>query len=758
MTKVGEKKENVDQPKRALLPEEALGTARSIADWCEAQRQSAEALAAKQIMVVWVLLLGGLFLLLFLPRVIQEIEFLGRETSLPDQIMRVAEDSSELLRLNQNEMREEVAAARVRLEELSAIKTFQEVNYEQIATEIEAELAKPFRIWQDLAVASETDGLFLPKVKRLPTGDIYGVGTIRDLARGDLVAGILDPETGATPGRIRYSASDSTGTLFDFARLSDGEVIAVGHEGRFGDSKAIIVRAVQVQVQEVSGEATLPSDVTTDGTPLMGSIRFGATRLFSRDFQTLSGRQVIYLKQDENGQTVRVFPDNEIPNSIPRETVWVPEEISLDGVSSTGTLFGITSTDSDELLIAGRSGSLFEPQPLLLRKEDRSAKAVSVLPPSFSSGTLYQIDYVDADTMMTLGFETDTDGNFHTIILTSIDHGRSWEIERPQIAGERVTGSLLSFTKSEDGELLALGYEGTARDSSLLILRKSDQSGWEVLRPFLNDELAMGNAIGAHFEQDGTLVVASYDQTSRSHAILTSQNDLKNWSRIILTDGKSRPSAAQGVGSLIKYGDDQLIFSAANSLLLSISVEDQKEISRQLIENMSIPDGHKLPASVATQIEALRLANAAVEKGTADYEQQLRFVETTESSQKRQETAVGNLDQLTIELERALESSDTVRQVGQVATRLAVIALLVYLVQIVVNRFRYLQRIAGFYQARAQAFSLLAVSENKTALFDDLSLTDLTNLLSPDSIGFDKSAEPPTAQMVSLLQAGLKKG
>ena len=84
------------------------------------------------------------------------------------------------------------------------------------------------------------------------------------------------------------------------------------------------------------------------------------------------------------------------------------------------------------------------------------------------------------------------------------------------------------------------------------------------------------------------------------------------------------------------------------------------------------------------------------------------------------------------------------------------IGLLIYLVQIVVNRYRYLQRLTGFYRARSQALRVLA-AQPKGGFLKDVTLKDLTDLLSPDVVGFDKSAEPPTNQMLSLLQAGLKK-
>ncbi len=114
-------------------------------------------------------------------------------------------------------------------------------------------------------------------------------------------------------------------------------------------------------------------------------------------------------------------------------------------------------------------------------------------------------------------------------------------------------------------------------------------------------------------------------------------------------------------------------------------------------------------------------------------------------------------DEISDQRTQALRQAEPARQLAQIATRLAVIGLLIYLVQIVVNRYRYLQRLAGFYQARAQAFRLLAASPD-ASLLQGVSLGDVTVMLSPDANGFDKSAEPPTGQMVSLLQAGLKRG
>ena len=112
----------------------------------------------------------------------------------------------------------------------------------------------------------------------------------------------------------------------------------------------------------------------------------------------------------------------------------------------------------------------------------------------------------------------------------------------------------------------------------------------------------------------------------------------------------------------------------------------------------------------------------------------------------------------TKELENALVDADELRQASRIATRIAIVALLIYLIQIVFNRYRYLQRISGFYRARAQALRILASSAKLGgSMLADVSATDLMAALSPDSIGFDKSGEPPGQNMMSTMLGILRR-
>ncbi len=192
-------------------------------------------------------------------------------------------------------------------------------------------------------------------------------------------------------------------------------------------------------------------------------------------------------------------------------------------------------------------------------------------------------------------------------------------------------------------------------------------------------------------------------------------------------------------------------------MMISLFEEEAEQIAAALTQGDAISPDLILPSGTAERLRARSNLRQERDRLRSDLDQQQRFLDTAEASLTRQADSVTDVANLSTELEKALRTADTVRQAGQIATRLAVIGLLIYLVQIVVNRYRYLQRLTGFYQARVQAFLLLAASSPDTALLKDVTLADVTSMLSPDAIGFDKAAEPPTSQMVSLLQAGLRK-
>jgi len=223
---------------------------------------------------------------------------------------------------------------------------------------------------------------------------------------------------------------------------------------------------------------------------------------------------------------------------------------------------------------------------------------------------------------------------------------------------------------------------------------------------------------------------------------------------------------AQGpVTTALLQRDGTVLAGGPGLLIESLTEEDQIAFVSAVLKSTEIPDDYFLGSprgadptvqSVFALVTTLRNERETLAALTTTDTARKAVADAAAQTLDRQKTVRDEFKVLSSELETALRNAEPARQITQIATRLAVIGLLIYLVQIVVNRYRYLQRLAGFYQARGQALRMLSVSPDNT-LMNGVSLGDLTTMLSPDAIGFDKSAEPPTNHLVSLLQAGLKR-
>ena len=182
-------------------------------------------------------------------------------------------------------------------------------------------------------------------------------------------------------------------------------------------------------------------------------------------------------------------------------------------------------------------------------------------------------------------------------------------------------------------------------------------------------------------------------------------------------------------------------------------------IADSLLDDGVLPPDLIVPAGTEQRLSDIADRRAAIVVLQTQEAQQKAFLKTAEASLKRQKEAVETLGTVAVNLEEALRTAEPVRQASRIATRLAIVALLIFLVQIVVNRYRYLQRLAGFYQARTQAFRMLATSDPGLGahLLKDVTMTELIASLSPDEIRFDKTAAPPTDKLATILPAALRR-
>lgn len=86
-------------------------------------------------------------------------------------------------------------------------------------------------------------------------------------------------------------------------------------------------------------------------------------------------------------------------------------------------------------------------------------------------------------------------------------------------------------------------------------------------------------------------------------------------------------------------------------------------------------------------------------------------------------------------------------------TRFGTVLFTIYIISVLLNVFRYVMRIAAYYEARAQALSLTVVLNEKHAtLFAELAAT-----LSAEKIDFGNEPPTPTQQAIELLKVAKSK-
>ncbi len=279
---------------------------------------------------------------------------------------------------------------------------------------------------------------------------------------------------------------------------------------------------------------------------------------------------------------------------------------------------------------------------------------------------------------------------------------------RSRTAGQEGFTSVNTLIAAPDGTLIAAGYEeDESGGTKVLLLRSTDGVDWVPVRPQVAGERLAGLISALMAAPDGTLIAA---------------------------------------GSM-------------RGILRSVAATERSGIASSILDDGVLPPDLIVPAGTEQRLRDIADRRAAIVVLQTQEAQQQAFLDTANASFARQEKAVETLKKVATNLDEALRTAEPVRQASRIATRLAIVALLIFLVQIVVNRYRYLQRLAGFYQARTRAFRMLADSDPALGaqLLKGVTATELIASLSPDAIRFDKTATPPTDNLAAILQAGLRK-
>ena len=684
-------------PPPPSLSRAAKEQALEIADWCDAEADKSAALANRQFSMVGWLLAGGLVLVLILPRILQEIDYVWRENSLPPAIVATAKSIGISIDENRSEMKAEMDGAHDRLDATRTALASAREDLEDARSAVKRGSDRQLAMWRK--ASPEFD---LVRLSRAVDGSIVGVAR-------------------------------SSGEFESLYRVAEHR------NGAFG-----IVDA-----------PPLPTDFKSAG--------YFAAKLITVD-------RDIYVVQSAQPFELWAFDTSEPDGTW--EKVWTPP---VQDVRS-GNFGAITQLSSGTFVASGwyyngpagsdREGNL-DRQLLLTSADGLNWTSVEATVPDFLTPGGFWESAVRADgTLLIAGWEylqpekipdpnsIETIGldARHRPLLVTFD-GTSWNKFYPTVQTLPLR-SFVNLSETEDGKLLAIAQlrrDPVLRGRTNTILTSQDGVEWD---PTGHET---GRDSGLSADTDGDIwTFGEPKQEFDSRAILVYSSSDKSIQVEEIAD-------LDGIGNEpedhFRLVDGRTFLNTDEGSFVTLIETEKSDFLTSVLDNPTAPiDNGEMYFSGEMSDALAKLVDVRAKVAQLQQEEatQAEFFEATKASFDRQDKAVETFGPVTDGLEEALRTAEPARQLAQIATRLAVIALLVYLVQIVVNRYRYLQRLTGFYRARSQALRVLA-AQPKGGFLKDVTLKDLTDLLSPDVVGFDKSAEPPTNQMLSLLQAGLKK-
>ncbi|MEM9450282.1 MAG: sialidase family protein [Cyanobacteria bacterium P01_E01_bin.6] len=502
-----------------------------------------------------------------------------------------------------------------------------------------------------------------------------------------------------TPIRIGQSDGMLQGFISAISGKPDGSFIAVGREGNFfGDASVLILHS-----DERGDNWTAIRPTTPDGAPIEGYLS-ALTPMPDGSFMAFGSENssVLILRSDASGYNWTAFRPTE-----------------QDGTPIQGHISAVTLTPDGDIIAVGQEPDKEEP-----------------------GGTAYT-------KVGDVGRELGT-----LLLLRSDASGKKWTPIRPtDSGGTPLLGYLTTIEPTPEGEFIAAGWEGDFLTPSALILR-SDVRGenWTPIRPIEPESAPQGSRIFSIMPTpEGEVIAVGSAARIEGSSGLILRSDLGggNWTPVHLVEPDGTPLE----------GHLSLVTPMPGGELLAAG----KSSSKPLIMHNIIGDGihprSELAPSEEQRDHTLRELDRIIEELERDdllMPLELReylplaaqLKEDWEANFDERESLRENRDAIV----KAWNESQPWQRISRIATRVAVIVLLIYLVQIMVNLFRYNTRLAAFYQARADAIDLLGVSNISLGTALNLTIADIATALSPDSVDFGKAPTPPSQQAIEIFR------
>ncbi|MEO3427570.1 hypothetical protein AAFN88_01845 [Pelagibius sp. CAU 1746] len=705
---------------------------REIAKWCEQRAESLGTEASRQFRLIVLIVMIGLALLLVLPPLIGQIDFWASRTfsgspaveklqgvraAVQRLISQVAESTAQ-----RDTLATDLQAVRNKLSQLSQ-------NSLRMLEEASTALRAPMSVWEPVHSTSLRSSIGTLEV--ISNGSLLVAGPgINFLGQGNIyLLRSADGESFSPIDITKGSGETPDGALYDILEMRDGRIFAVGAE--IGSDKAL-------------------------GSTNRSSLRSASARTNSH---------LVILRSDNSRDWSIIRPtttEGERLNVVPRRIAQAPDDALIIG----GT-FG-----NDE----GRSIAVLRSE----NGEEWASLAVQRGNGEPITGWISEIKSTSIAPLIAVGTEK-IDGVDWMLTLQSED-GHSWTPVSPVDAnGSRLKGWMTALVEAPDGSLIALSDKGTGEKTDIKFFRSEDGRVWTtVLHLTDNDGRPLrGQISSVAITPSETLVAigtsAAIGANKVSSSIISSKNG-QDWTTgfvesvspidvyfglnlAVAHDGAIYASSLTEIwrGRWAPPGSDALWIDRLREGSQTDSPEGIQITLRQMADDLS-QEGRLYPPGTAALLNKANDTLAAW-LSNSDSEKRIDSLHAdTDRAVDRQKDTLEKVEAGATQLAKALTDADELRWASRIATRIAVVALLIYLVQIVVNRYRYLQRLQGFYRARAQALYLVAADSQETGkLLENVTITDLMHALAPDGIGFDKSAEPPTQNMLHMFREVMRR-
>jgi hypothetical protein len=684
---------------------------REIADWCDTQATKFSNDASHQFRLIIAIVVAGLGLLLILPPLIGQIDFMT--TSMfggapPSEVVKEAEGA--VVRL-----RQQVGKSRARVVDL-------ETGLAKVRKQLDQHASNRIRLVRD---AQKTFGAPLARWK------------------------IFD------------AAKDKNVHLQTMAVGSRGLAIAAGYEGTLRNNRITIMwstnqRNWRIYYPKARGNRAISGALHAATYGPNGTVIVAG----HEGSETAGDRKLLVLRSGSGTNWTSIYP------------------LGNDGKRIAGTIYALAGTVANGMWAAGTEpvGKLERKIVILHSRGGGSWRRIKVTDSSGNelNGIIWTLIRGPGDSVIAGGYEGDL--NRRRLLLLTSNDGETWSVWRPKTSdGKHIAGEVRSLAAAPNGSVIAGGYELVQRRYFPVLFRSKDGKEWKMTRyptPSITNTRSSLNRIEAvAATRFGTL--AALGSTNVGLYLVGKGH----WNPVVLEDpngGRLRTRvetlAVAPDGSILMAGANAQIYAYHQKFLPPRKWEDWSVKASWKKQSLLIDEAFEglrdwlVGDDVVFVKGAARLRRRYADTRSAwdrDREAEPRLanlLKDANAALHEQESTLQQVEKATKQLSTALIDADELRRASRIATRVAVVALLIYLVQIVVNRYRYLQRISGFYRARAQAFRFLAASPNLgDELLKNVTVTDLMAGLSPDGIGFDKSAEPPTQNLVNFIREAIRR-